>query len=111
MPITIQSIEEEIMKEMSADMNIPFNTIRDVVIGGQSAFTKHTMESGEFNNVRWPKFGIFKVKPRYVQIKHFMRGVKPEQRFIYRELIKRGTIFPRIKKHSKNVDETLSTRR
>ncbi len=94
MPITLPSVEDDIMKEISADLNIPYNVVRDVVINGQSAFTKKVIESGTFHSVRWRFLGLFKVKPRNVQIKKFMRGVDPSQRFIYRKLIKQGKFFP-----------------
>jgi len=83
------------MKEMSADLDIPYSMIRDVVINGQAQFTKHVMESGQFNGVRWPYFGAFKVKARNVQVKKYMQGLNEVQRSIMRVRIKEGHVFPR----------------
>lgn len=95
MPITVDSVEEKIMKEMSADMDIPYSLIREVVINGQSAFTKHIMESGQYSSVRWPYFGTFKVKVHHAQVKKYMRGLTSFQRDLLKIRIKEGHVFER----------------
>lgn len=98
MPIIVESVEEEIMKEISADMDIPYSVVRDVVINGQSGFTKHIMESDGYNSVRWPRFGIFKLKDKFMLVKKHMKGLGKVQRRIYRKKIKAGLVFDRKKK-------------
>ena len=82
------------MKEVSEELQIPYSLVRDVVIGGQSAFTKHAMECEEFNSVRWPNFGTFRVKARNVMIKKHMFGLSGVYRKLYRIQIKNGNVFP-----------------
>jgi len=106
MPITEQSVEEEIMKDVSADLDVPYSTVREVVINGQSAFTKHVMESGQYNGVRWPFFGSFRVKAQSVQVKKYMRGLPEMYRIILRYRIKEGHVFP-DKWNKAKVNETL----
>jgi len=97
------------MKELSADLDMPYNLIRDVVIGGQSGFTKHIIESGTYHSVRWPHLGAFKIKARFLQVKKYMSGMKPIYKDMYRLQIKYGNIFPRKfdNKH-KDTDEIIS---
>lgn len=81
------------MKEISADTGIPYSTVRDIIINGQSGFTKHTMESGGYNSVRWPKLGTFKMKHRYMLIRKHMEGMNPFYQDIYRKLVDSGKVF------------------
>jgi len=92
MPV-VNSVEEEIMKEMSADMDIPYNMIKDVVINGQSGFTKKVMEDGNYNSIRWPKFGVFKLKHKHMLIKKHMIGMNKIQQSLYRSKVINGKIF------------------
>jgi len=98
MPVIVDTVEEEIMKEISADTGISYNIIRDVVINGQSEFTKHVIESGEYDSVRWPHFGTFKLKYKFMLIKKHITGMAPIYRKIYRRLIKEGKVFNNSKK-------------
>ena len=95
MPITVPSVEDLIMKEISADLDIPYSMVRDIVINGQAGFTKHVMESGQYNGVRWPYFGAFKVKAHHVQVKKYMQGSDRVHREIMRIRIAEGHVFPR----------------
>ena len=97
MPAIHDTVEEEIMKEISADMDIPYNVVKDIVINGQSGFTKHIIESGGYNSVRWPKLGVFKLKYKYMLIKKHMRGMPPIFKKMYRKSLKEGRIFNRKK--------------
>ncbi len=81
------------MKEISADLQIPYSMVKDIVINGQSGFTKHTMESGGYNSVRWPKFGTFRLKHKYMLIRKHMSGMSPVYRDMYRQLVDKGKLF------------------
>jgi hypothetical protein len=93
MPLNRDTVEEKIMKEMSADMGIPYNTIRDVVVNGQSGFTKHTMASGGYDSVRWPLFGVFKLKEKHLLVKEHMKGMTTLYRKMFRKGLGQGRIF------------------
>lgn len=90
MPATSETVEEEIMKEISADTGIPYNVVKDIVINGQSAFTKHVIESGGYNSVRWPMLGMFKLKHKFMMIKKHMLGMPTIYRKLYQKRIKQG---------------------
>ncbi len=98
MPVIVDTVEEEIMKEISADTGISYNVIKDVVINGQSEFTKHVIESGGYNSVRWPLLGTFKLKYKFMLIKKHMTGMAPIYKKMYRKLIKAGKVFNDHKK-------------
>ena len=93
MPVIVDTVEEEIMKEISADTGIPYNVVKDIVINGQSGFTKHVIESGGYNSVRWPKLGTFKLKHKFMLVKKHMTKMAPIYKKMYRKSIKEGKIF------------------
>lgn len=95
MPIVVPSHEEQIMKEMSADMGIPYSQIRDIVIGGQSAFTAHVMRSNTFDGVRWPHFGVFSVKYKYLQNHKLIEGQLPMYQKLTRQRLQGRRMFKR----------------
>jgi hypothetical protein len=98
MPLNRETVEEKIMKEMSADMGIPYNKIRDVVINGQSGFTKHVIESGGYDSVRWPLFGIFKLKEKHLLVRDHMKGMSKMYQQMFRRGLGKGHIFDLKKK-------------
>ncbi len=98
MPVIVDTVEEEIMKEISADTGIPYNMIKDIVINGQSAFTKHVIESGGYDSVRWPLLGTFKLKYKFMLVKKHINGMAPIYKKMYRNLIKAGKVFTNDKK-------------
>ena len=95
MPSVVPTVEEEIIKEVAAELDLSYKQVRDIVINGQGAFTKQVMESDQYDSVRWPYLGIFKIKMRHMQIKHYMRGMLPMYRRLYRQQLREGYIFPR----------------
>ena len=103
MPVIVDTIEDDIMKEISADMDVSFNLVKDVVVHGQSAFTKHVMESGGYDSVRWPRFGLFRLKHKFMFVKKHMKGMSPVYKKQYRKQIKEGRVFgvPHFKKDKK----------
>lgn len=97
MPLIHETVEDEIMKEISAEMNIPYNSVRDIIVGGQSAFTKNIMESANYDSVRWPKLGVFKLKEKHMMVKKHMFGMPSISRKIFREVIKNNSPFKKKK--------------
>ena len=93
MPATVETVEEEIMKGISADMDLPYSTVKDIIINGQSGFTKHVIESGGYNSVRWPLLGTFKLKHRFMLVKKHMSGMPKVYQKMYRKMIHDGKIF------------------
>lgn len=94
MPSAVPTVEEELFKEVAAELDLSYKLVRDIVLNGQGLFTKHLMESDNYDAIRWPYMGKFKVKMRHMQVKHYMKGMQPMFRHIYRQQIREGYIFP-----------------
>lgn len=97
MPLIHETIEDEVLKEVAEEMGMPYNQVRDIVINGQSGFTKHIMESDGLGSVRWPKIGLFKLKEKHMMVKKHMYGMPDISRKIYREVIKNNSPFKKKK--------------
>jgi hypothetical protein len=93
MPLIHETVEEELIKEVALEMDISYNLARDIIINGQSAFTKHIMESPNYDSVRWPKIGVFKLKEKHMMVKKHMKGMSEISRKIFREVIKNNSPF------------------
>lgn len=48
------------------------------------------MEDNTFDGVRWPYLGVFKSKPKEVQILNHLKGLTPEQQREFKQQIKDG---------------------
>jgi hypothetical protein len=83
---------EEVFRTVAEELGLDVKVVREIY-GVQSLFTKKTMESNTFDGVRHPYFGVFKVKPKLVQISSHMRGLKKEAQKIFKEALKNGEIY------------------
>lgn len=81
------------MKEVAHEMGLPYNQVRDVIINGQSGFTKYIMESNTFHGIRWPYLGLFKAKIKKVQMAKYMKGATGLNKKIFTRQVKRGKVF------------------
>jgi hypothetical protein len=93
MPLIHETVEEDILKEVAHELNIPYSLARDIVVNGQSGFTKHIMESPNYDSVRWPKIGVFKLKEKHMMVKKHMQGMSAVSRKIFRQVIKNNSPF------------------
>ena len=91
-----KTVEEEVMQEVADELQLPFSFVKDVVVNGQSAFTAYVMKSRTFDSVRWPRFGIFEVKPWQLVIESYKKGLSKIQREIFNHQIKNGNAVPII---------------
>lgn len=80
-----------ILKEVSQELGMDLKTVRDIV-NSQSEYTKHIMESESFDSVRWPYLGVFKSKPKEVQMINHLRGMSPEQQLEFKKAVRTGRI-------------------
>lgn len=83
----VESINERLYLEVSRELELPIKTIKDVIINGQSKFTAFTMSNNTFDGVRWPFFGVFKAKHKVVQVYNYMKGMTPEQKQFFKDMI------------------------
>jgi len=80
-----------ILKEVSTELGLPLETVKNIV-NSQSEFTKFIIEQGAFDSVRWPYLGIFKSKPKEVQILTHLQGMTPEQQADFKHKVRTGKI-------------------
>lgn len=78
-----------ILKEVAKELGLKVETVKKIV-NTQSEFTKHVMESNTFDSVRWPYLGIFKSKPKEVQILSHLRGMTKEQQEQFKKEVRTG---------------------
>lgn len=74
-----------------------------------------TMESNTFDSVRWAYFGIFKSKPKEVQMLSYLRGMTPEQQKDFKRAVRTKQIIlnhwenGRTKRKSNNSSDSTET--
>ena len=82
---------QEALHAVSEELGLDLKVTRELV-KIQSEFTRKVMESNTFDGVRWPFFGVFKAKPKIVQITSHMRGLNKAEQKLFKKRIKEGTI-------------------
>lgn len=83
----VDTINERLYLEVSRELDIPLKTVKDVILNGQSKFTAFVMADNTFDGIRWPYFGVFKAKHKVVQVYNYMKGMNPEQRQFFKDMI------------------------
>lgn len=82
---------ELVLDECARELGLTVNQVRKIV-QSQSEYTKHIMESGTFDSVRWPFAGVFKSNPKEVQMLNHMKGMDEDQRKEFRKNVMTGKI-------------------
>jgi hypothetical protein len=80
-----------ILKEVANELGLPLETVKNMV-NAQSEYTKLVIEQGSFDSVRWPYLGVFKSKPKEVQILSHLQGMTPEQQADFKFKVRTGKI-------------------
>lgn len=80
---------QEVFSDVAKELGLPINIVR-TVFQMHSSFTKETMENNTFDGVRWPFLGVFKSKPKEVQVLNHLKGLTPEQQVIFKQELKEG---------------------
>lgn len=81
-----------VIKDTALELGLPIQDVKNI-IWCQAEFTKEIMESNTFDSVRWPFFGIFKSKPKEVQMINHLRGMTPEQQEEFKWKVKTRQII------------------
>lgn len=96
---------EVVMKEVAQELGVDLKVVREI-IKTQSEYTKLVMESDSYDSVRWPYLGVFKSKPKEVQMINHLRGMTPEQQEDFKKAVRTGRIklntWEKKKKHERN---------
>lgn len=96
-----------IEKEVSEELGLPLHIVKKIV-ATQSEFTKNVIESGTFDSVRWGLLGVFKSKPKEVQIINHLKGMNEDQAREFRKAVRTGKI--RFNLWEKDADRTRKTK-
>lgn len=83
---------DQIMREVAQELGLSLETVRNMV-NTQSAYVRVVMESTTFDYIRLPYLGVFKSKPKEIQMLQYLEGMTPDQA----ERFKRGVRTGRIK--------------
>lgn len=79
------------IKEVAEELGLSTNTVRKIV-DSQFGFVKEVMESGTFDSIRLPYLGVFKSKPKEVQIINHLKGMTEDQAREFRRAVLTGKI-------------------
>lgn len=77
--------------DVASDLGLPKKVVEEMV-NCQSEYTKVVMESNTFDSIRWPFLGIFKCKPKELQIIQYLQGLTPEQAADFKKSVRTGKI-------------------
>lgn len=80
------------MKEVAQELGLDLKIVKQIV-DSQSEYTAITMESNTFDSVRWAYFGVFKSKPKEVQMLSYLRGMTPEQQKDFKRAVRTKQII------------------
>lgn len=89
-------VEKEIMKEVAEELDLPFSIVEDMVINGQSAYTVYVIRTNNFESIRWPLLGLFRVKMLKLIIKNYSQGMDKVQKELFLNQVKQGNVLPVI---------------
>jgi len=82
---------EACVQEVAKELGLPLKTVR-AIIDSQFEYVKVTMESDSFDSVRLPYLGVFKSKPKEVQMINHLRGMDPIQASEFKKMVRTGKI-------------------
>jgi len=67
-----------VLKEVAGELGLTLEQTKKI-IESQSEYTAIVMASDTYDSIRWPYLGVFKSKPKEVQMINHLRGMTPEQ--------------------------------
>jgi hypothetical protein len=80
-----------ILKEVADELGLPLKDVKEIV-ATQSDFTKLIIESGSWDNVRWPYLGVFKCKTKELMMINYLKGLDPIQAEQFKKAVRTGKI-------------------
>jgi len=93
--------------EVAKELGLPVATVKKMV-AAQSEYTKVVMESDSFDSIRWPYLGVFKSKPKEVQMINHLKGMDPIQASEFKRMVRTGKIRLNLwekKKNGNNIED------
>lgn len=86
---TKTTCNQEVFSEVAKELGLSLQTIKDI-FNSHSQYTKHVMENNSFDGVRWPYLGVFRSKPKEVQIINHLKGLTPDQAKDFKRQVREG---------------------
>lgn len=78
--------------EVAQELGLDIKVVK-AIVDSQSEYTKVVMESNSFDSVRWPYFGVFRSKPKEIQMLSYLRGMTPEQQKDFKKAVRTKQII------------------
>ena len=95
-----------IIKEVAQELGLPKEKVK-AMVDAQSEYTAIVMASGSFDHIRWPYLGVFRSKPKEVQMLNHLQGMTPEQQREFKIAVRtRKIILNHWEKKKKNGTTT-----
>ena len=82
---------EVCIQEVAKELGLSFKTVRTIV-DSQFEYVKVVMESDSFDSIRLPYLGVFKSKPKEVQMINHLKGMDPIQASEFKKMVRTGKI-------------------
>lgn len=77
------------MTEVAKELGLSVQLVKEI-FSAHSMYTKQVMESNSFDGVRWPYLGVFRSKPKEVQVINHLKGLTPEQQREFKRQVRAG---------------------
>lgn len=81
----------QLLKEVALELGLPLETVKQMTIA-QSEYIKQVIESGTFDSIRLPYLGVFKSKPKEIQMINHLQGMTKEQQDEFKKAVRTGRI-------------------
>lgn len=90
------------IKEVSTYLGLPVKDVKEI-LDCQSEYTKVVIESGSFDNIRWPYLGVFKSKTKEIQLINYIKGMDYLQAEEFKKAVRTGKIKLQPNKRDDNT--------
>lgn len=86
---TKTTCNQAVFSEVAKELGLTIQNVKDI-FNSHSLYTRTTMENNTFDGVRWPYLGVFRSKPKEVQILNHLKGLTPEQQKEFKQQVREG---------------------
>lgn len=82
---------DHLIREVAQELGLSVEVVKNMV-ATQSEYTRIVMESNTFDFIRWPYLGIFRSKPKEIQMLQYLQGMTPDQAAEFKKAVRTGKI-------------------
>lgn len=94
------------LADTAKELGLPLKVVREIV-DTQSEYVRIVMESGSFDSIRLAYLGIFRSKPKEIQMINHLKGMTPEQAKEFKKAVRTGKIRLDLWNQGKQNDTEL----